>query len=66
MAAQYPRELILAADTIVELDDHVLGKPADAAEARRILGMLSAAPIGWLPLMRSHETALMVESARDP
>jgi nucleoside triphosphate pyrophosphatase len=41
VAARYPRELILAADTIVELDGEVLGKPADAADARRILRKLS-------------------------
>jgi septum formation protein len=41
VTARYRREVVLAADTIVELDNHVLGKPADAAEARRMLGMLS-------------------------
>lgn len=32
---------VLAADTIVVLDKEVLGKPVDAADARRILGKLS-------------------------
>jgi septum formation protein len=32
---------ILAADTVVDLDGEVLGKPADAADARRILRALS-------------------------
>jgi len=32
---------ILAADTIVVIDDEVLGKPADAADARRMLRLLS-------------------------
>jgi septum formation protein len=41
VAAHYPRELILAADTIVELDGEILGKPADVADARRILRKLS-------------------------
>lgn len=41
VAKRFPRELILAADTIVELDGEVLGKPADAADARRILRKLS-------------------------
>ena len=41
VAARYPRSLILAADTIVELDGEVLGKPANAPDARRILRMLS-------------------------
>jgi septum formation protein len=42
VAAIYPNDLVLAADTIVELDNHVVGKPTDADEARRILRMLSA------------------------
>jgi septum formation protein len=36
-------EVILAADTIVVLGGAVLGKPADAADAARMLGMLSGA-----------------------
>jgi septum formation protein len=32
--------LVIAADTIVVIDDRVLNKPADAAEARAMLGML--------------------------
>ena len=32
---------ILGADTIVVVDNEVLGKPADAADARRMLGLLS-------------------------
>jgi septum formation protein len=41
VTARYPSELILAADTIVELDGEVLGKPADGADARRMLRKLS-------------------------
>lgn len=33
--------LVIAADTLVFLDEHVLGKPADAADARRMLSLLS-------------------------
>lgn len=32
---------VLAADTVVALDDHLFGKPADVADARRILTALS-------------------------
>ncbi len=32
---------ILVADTIVVVDDHVLGKPRDVADARRLLGRLA-------------------------
>lgn len=34
-------ERVIAADTVVMLDGHVLGKPADEGEARRFLGLLS-------------------------
>jgi septum formation protein len=33
--------LVLGADTTVELDGEILGKPADEADARRILGRLA-------------------------
>lgn len=33
--------VIIAADTLVFLEEHVLGKPADAGEARRMLARLS-------------------------
>jgi septum formation protein len=56
VAARYPQELILSADTIVELDGEVLGKPADAADARRILRKLSA---------RTHRVVTAYALARD-
>lgn len=34
-------EVIIAADTIVWMGDEELGKPSDAADARRMLGLLS-------------------------
>jgi septum formation protein len=36
-----PGEIVLGADTVVVLDDHVLEKPADAADATRMLQLLS-------------------------
>lgn len=36
-----PETLLITADTIVLLDDTVLGKPADAADAKRMLRVLS-------------------------
>lgn len=33
--------VVVAADTIVVCDDHILGKPSDREDARRILGLLS-------------------------
>jgi septum formation protein len=36
-----PGDVVLAADTTVAFDGHILGKPADAADARRMLLLLS-------------------------
>ena len=41
VAARRPDDLVLAADTVVAIDDHVLGKPADTEDAKRMLAMLS-------------------------
>ncbi|MCO6417519.1 Maf family nucleotide pyrophosphatase [Siccirubricoccus sp. KC 17139] len=41
VAAQAPGALVLAADTVVGVGRRILGKPADAAEARRFLELLS-------------------------
>ena len=43
VATVNPEALTLGADTIVVLEDEVLGKPADAAEARAMLRRLSGA-----------------------
>jgi septum formation protein len=47
-AVDSPNALVLAADTVVVLDGHVLGKPADAADAVDTLSRLSG---------RTHEVA---------
>ena len=41
LADQYPSAWVLGADTVVVLDQSILGKPADAAAARAMLGRLS-------------------------
>lgn len=41
LAERHPDALVIAADTIVVLDDAILGKPADAVEARATLARLS-------------------------
>ena len=41
IASQTPGQPVLAADTVVVVDDHILGKPEDASDAKRMLGMLS-------------------------
>ena len=40
VAPRLPDGVILAADTVAWIDGHVIGKPADEADARRILTML--------------------------
>ena len=42
VASRYPRDVVVAADTIVVLDDAILGKPADEREARAFLRALSS------------------------
>jgi septum formation protein len=42
VSQQYPQEWILGADTIVVIDDEILGKPRDEAEARAMLARLAA------------------------
>ena len=41
LADQYPSAWVLGADTVVVLDQHILGKPANAAAAHAMLGRLS-------------------------
>jgi len=40
VAARHPGHVVLGADTTVALDGEILGKPADVAEARVMLGRL--------------------------
>jgi septum formation protein len=41
VARARPGDWVLAADTVVVLDGEILGKPRDAEDARRMLGLLS-------------------------
>jgi septum formation protein len=50
-ARAHPRKVVLAADTLVAIDDHVLGKPSDAGEAVAMLERLSG---------RAHEVCTSV------
>jgi septum formation protein len=51
VARRNPDSVVLAADTLVALDDQVIGKPADLAEAARMLQRLSG---------RTHEVCSAV------
>lgn len=39
--AKHPNDTVVGADTIVVFDEHILGKPADEADAARMLALLS-------------------------
>jgi len=41
VAGQRPHDFVLGADTVVVVDGQILGKPTDAADAARMLRMLS-------------------------
>ncbi len=41
---KYPESLIISADTIVDFQGEIIGKPADAKEARQIIEKLFSAP----------------------
>lgn len=41
VARQRPNDLVLGADTVVVVDGQLLGKPSDAADAARMLRMIS-------------------------
>lgn len=56
LAADHPHALVIGADTIVVIDGRVLGKPADADDARRMLTRLSG---------RTHWVYTAVAVARD-
>jgi septum formation protein len=50
-ARTHPNKIVLAADTLVAIDDHVLGKPSDAGEAVAMLERLNG---------RGHEVCTSV------
>jgi len=41
VARRYPKRVVLAADTVVALNDQIIGKPVDLAHAAAILGRLN-------------------------
>ncbi len=41
IAAQYPDDTVIGADTVVAIGTEILGKPKDAADAKRMLRLLS-------------------------
>jgi septum formation protein len=44
VAQRYPDNLVIGADTVVDFDGQIIGKPADAKDAERITRMLFSKP----------------------
>lgn len=71
-AQTHPGELVLAADTVVVLDGELLGKPTDAADARRMLAriagrehtVLTAVALEEPDPRRGDQRVVSVESSR--
>ncbi len=42
VAEKHPEALVIGADTVVEIDGEILGKPRDEADAKRMLRLLSS------------------------
>ena len=61
-----PHAIILAADTVVILDDIILNKPADKSEAREMLKLLSGKThevVTGITLITPNETVSIADSA---
>jgi len=65
VAPRYPEALIIGADTLVDFDGEIIGKPRDAADAERITRKLFSAPhkvITGLALVRLSSGTEIVRS----
>jgi len=65
VAVNYPDCIIIGADTIVDFNGHIIGKPADAKDAERITKKLFSAPhkvITALAIVRLTDAVELVES----
>ena len=66
VADKYPDSLVIGADTIVDFLGRIIGKPADAKEARRIVQLLFSTPhkvITGLAICRIHDGIELVTNA---
>jgi septum formation protein len=65
VAARYRERLVLGADTVVDADGEIIGKPTDAADAERITRKLFGSPhqvITGVALVRLHDGLEIVRS----
>lgn len=65
VAAEYPQSVVLGADTVIVFEDRIIGKPADAADAKRTLLELSGrthSVVTGLALLRTCDGTRMMWS----
>jgi septum formation protein len=65
VSVRHPTRLILGADTIVECGGEILGKPRDAADARRMLRALSGNTHTVVTAFAIARAGAILESARE-
>lgn len=65
VSARFPTRLILGADTIVECEGEILGKPRDAPDARRMLRALSSNTHTVVTAFAIARASAILESARE-
>ena len=67
VAAHWPDEIVLGADTTVVIDDRIIGKPADMDDARRMLTMLAGSwheVLTGVAVVQRGETRSAIQSTR--
>ncbi len=65
VAERYPDSVVIGADTVVDCDGRIVGKPADAEDAERITRKLFGSPhkvITGLAIVRGRDRTQIVES----
>lgn len=65
VAEEYPDELVIGADTVVDFNGQIVGKPADAKDAERIVRKLFSGPhkvITAVAIVRISDGAEIIEA----
>lgn len=65
VAGRYPAALVIGADTVVDFNGGIIGKPADARDAERIIRLLFSAPhkvITAVAIIRIKDHTHLVET----
>ena len=67
IAYKYPTEIVLGADTTVVINDEIIGKPVDIADARRMIAMLSASwheVLTGVAIVSNQKTSVGIQRTR--